>query len=130
MSEHLYKHSPWGQVDNQYTLAEGIVSVCTPSHGGIKLNARRQHIMPEYMRTDDGWYEEDCEWARVFVVFSSSILLYCSARPDDPNTPYTLKSLEYAPKCLKNWSPDAYEKWFGKLIPDGESYVRTHALTA
>ena len=128
--QYKYKRSPWGQVDFQHIIAEGIVSVCTPSHGGLKLDARRQAIMPAGMRTDDGWYEEDCEWAKVFVVFRRHILDYCRAHPDDPNTPYTLTSIERAPESLKNWYPEQYERWFGCQIPPGESYVREHPWPA
>ena len=53
--------SPWGPVQAQRTLAEGITQVETASHGGIKLSAARLAEMPEDERTVDGWYEEDAE---------------------------------------------------------------------
>ena len=53
--------SPWGSVQDRWTLAEGITRVETASHGGIKLSAARLAEMPEDERTVDGWYEEDAE---------------------------------------------------------------------
>ena len=61
--------TPWGAPQHITTLVEGIRSVSTASHGGIKLSAERNAQMPDYMRNEDGWYEEDSERARVAVVF-------------------------------------------------------------
>ncbi len=66
--------TPWGIADYVGHIAEGIGVVGTPSHGGIKLSSERQKQMPEYLRTDDGWYEEDCEWCLPFAVFEDAIL--------------------------------------------------------
>ena len=46
------KSSPWGSVQCQHTVVDGIVSVSTATagHGGIKLSAARQALMPEYLR--------------------------------------------------------------------------------
>ncbi len=55
------QHSPWGRVQNEITLAEGITFVDTASHGGIKLSAERVAQMPRGARKTSGWYEEDCE---------------------------------------------------------------------
>jgi hypothetical protein len=58
--------SPWGTIDHVETIAEGVVSVNTPSHGGIWLSAERlKAIKPEwaaYAAKWSGspqWYEED-----------------------------------------------------------------------
>ena len=115
-----YKRSPWGQIDNQYLIAEGILSVSTPSHGGLKLSADRQKQMPDFMRSDDGWYEEDCEWAKVFVVFQADILTY--------GEEYAVKAILSGQhiQCLKNWYPDAFEKFYDTVLTPGESYIRSH----
>ena len=125
-NQRIYKYSPWGQVDYQRTIIEGIISVGTPSHGGIKLSAKRQAQMPDYMRSDDGWYEEDCDWALVYVVFGVEIRRYYEAHPEDENAEYELRNLRSAPESVKNWRPEAYEKFFGEIIPIGESYIRSH----
>lgn len=71
-AEDKVTHTPWGAPQHITLLAEGIRSVSTGSHGGIKLSAERNEQMPDYMRNDDGWYEEDSEWAKVTVVFQDA----------------------------------------------------------
>lgn len=61
--------SPWGGVQGGDELAPGIWMVHTAGHGGIKLSAERNRLVPDYMRAEGGWYEEDCDWAIVAVVF-------------------------------------------------------------
>src|SRR5271165_6274308 len=62
-------NSPWGKVDHTEELAPGIWSVSTPGHGGLKLSTQRNGMMPPYMKRAGGWYEEDCEWSLVALVF-------------------------------------------------------------
>jgi hypothetical protein len=63
--------TPWGMADFATELAPGIVSYSTPSHGGIKLSAQRLAELKPELRAhkpfcgQDGWYEEDCDWAIV-----------------------------------------------------------------
>ena len=64
--------TPWGESDSVTVIADGIVSVTTPSHGGILLSTELHDQMPaEYRKTFAGgrWYEEDCDWAKVAVTF-------------------------------------------------------------
>lgn len=65
--------SPWGAVQHITQIAEGIVSVSTASHGGIKVSDERLALMPENMRSTTysggGWFEEDCDWCLVAVTF-------------------------------------------------------------
>ena len=49
-----YKSSPWGSVQSCERIAGGIYSICTASHGGIKLSRQRNRIMPDYMRCEGG----------------------------------------------------------------------------
>jgi hypothetical protein len=93
-------------------LAEGIRSVSTASHGGIKLSAERNAQMPDYMRNEDGWYEEDSEWAKVAVVFPDAF-------GADVVTAYG---------TLRNWEPDAYEKFTGQALKPGDSYIRDQQM--
>jgi hypothetical protein len=66
--------TPWGYPDSAVELAPGIVEISTPSHGGIHLFPDRQseveRVMP-FFRPFAGapWYEEDCDWAIVLLVF-------------------------------------------------------------
>ena len=98
-------HSPWGVIDNSYTVAPGITSVSTPSHGGLLLSQERQAAMPDAMKQglfyQERWYEEDCEWAKVFVTFADEIKAYALAHPEDPNSESTFRALQDAPRTLQ-----------------------------
>jgi hypothetical protein len=102
-------NTPWGKSDYSSPLAPGIISYGTPSHGGIHVSPTKNILIPEYMRNKDGWYEEDCEWAKVATVF-----------PDL----FSPKDRDLAKNTLKSWLPDAYEKFYGVIIPPGESFAK------
>ncbi len=65
--------TPWGPAQQASILAPGIVAVSTASHGGIWLSPESQVRIPAGIRPMNGrcWYEEDCEWALVFVLFDA-----------------------------------------------------------
>jgi hypothetical protein len=58
--------TPWGTADYAEQLTEEVVSVGTPSHGGIKVIGESLQRIPEGYRTtwagELGWYEEDSDW--------------------------------------------------------------------
>ena len=69
--------SPWGTVDRATPIAEGIVFVSTPSHGGfwlsparlaeiVKISPRNHKTFGDYAAC---WYEEDCEASKVVNAF-------------------------------------------------------------
>jgi len=99
------KRSPWGTVDSCKVVAPGIMSVSTPGHGGIKLSRANNAKMPEMARKKGGWYEEDCEWSLVALVF-----------------PEAFEGLEDTAKSsAKNWFPEAYEAITGETVAVEES---------
>jgi hypothetical protein len=102
-------NTPWGVADHAEQIAIGIMSYSTPSHGGIHLSPARQAMIPDYMRRNDGWYEEDCDWALVATVFPE----------------YFTKYAHYAKETLKNWHPDAYEQFYHVKLASNESYMRS-----
>lgn len=70
------KSSPWGIVQDEETIADGIVYVSTASHGGIwvspELLGRVQKAMRDYAAYWSGssqWFEEDCAAQCVVVSF-------------------------------------------------------------
>ena len=70
------KSSPWGIVQDEEIIAEGIVYVSTASHGGIwvsrELIGRVQRTMRDYAAYWSGsenWFEEDCAAQCVVVSF-------------------------------------------------------------
>ena len=57
-------YTPWGWTKDVVELAEGILRVTTPSHGGLKLSRERWNELPSEVR--DAMFtrtfaEEDCE---------------------------------------------------------------------
>jgi hypothetical protein len=114
--------TPWGAADYVTEILEGVHNVSTPSHGGIKLSRERNAAIPDYMRKAGGWYEEDCDWCIPFVAFEAEI----RARGDE----YPLKALDKGQHTdtLKNWHPDAYEKFYSITLQPGESYKRDQKL--
>jgi hypothetical protein len=70
------KNSPWGIVQDEEVIADGIVYVSTASHGGIwvspELLGRVQEAMRDYAAYWSGssqWFEEDCAAQCVVVSF-------------------------------------------------------------
>ena len=99
-------NSPWGRVQYHQQIADGIVCVQTASHGGLKLNAKRNNQIPKDARNQSEWYEEDCEWAIVALVF-----------PDEFDVPY-----ESIVTCAKEYSPIEYEAITGDKVKPEESW--------
>ena len=99
-------YTPWGYADHQETIAKGIISYSTPSHGGFFLSDDRLSQMPAALRAiktwaGKNWFEEDCDWAIVCLAFpeyfSDDECYYAiqqarrSSTPD-PNLPPNLSS--------------------------------------
>ncbi|MDD4616022.1 MAG: hypothetical protein PHW76_02750 [Alphaproteobacteria bacterium] len=102
-------HTPWGLADHEKTYADGIVFYGTPSHGGLKLDAERNAKVHPALREQDGWYEEDCAWAKVAFTFPEAF----------PET-----EREVVVQTLKNWFPDEYEAVTGTVLALGESRIK------
>jgi len=63
--------TPWGVITEQKETAPGINFVTTAGHGGYKLSQDRQLKIPDHLRLDDVYYEEDTDWALVALAFPS-----------------------------------------------------------
>lgn len=101
-------HTPWGCADRSKLYAEGIVEHETPEHGGFHLDAVRNAMVDPAWRNDDGWYEENCEWARVAFAFPGL---------------FTDFERRCADETLRHREPDAYERVNGVVLQPGESNV-------
>lgn len=66
--------TPWGRAEQVTLVSEGVGWVVTSSHGGIKLDRKRQNAMPKTLRLSSAWYEEDVECIRVMVAFPKLFL--------------------------------------------------------
>lgn len=106
-------YTPWGKADYEKVYAEGIVFYGTPSHGGFKLDRERNAKVHPALRERDGFYEEDCAWAKVAFTF-----------PDV----FSEKDREAVIRTLKEWYPDEYETVAGVILAPGESHVKDERL--
>ncbi len=107
------KGSPWGAIDSENVVAEGITFVHTPGHGGYKLSRERNAKVDSAWRKPGGWYEEDCEWAIVALTFPDVF-------PAEHNGT-DLVALTH--QTAKNYYPDEYAAATGNTVLVQESYV-------
>lgn len=70
------KGSPWGTVQDEEVIADGIVYVSTASHGGIWVASELLHRIKwtfleyaAYWSGSSQWFEEDCAAQCVVVSF-------------------------------------------------------------
>lgn len=100
--------SPWGTIQHVTAHADGIASVSTAGHGGIKLNRYRNAKVPAAARRKGGWYEEDCEYAIPVLTFPEAF---------DPT------HVEVARQSLKNWYPEEYTAVTGEPVAVEDSFT-------
>lgn len=107
--------TPWGKAQQQKTVAPGVISVSTASHGGYLVNSDAAAKMPSSLRAIGmrwhNWlaFEEDCDWCAVLLSFPQ-------INPDHA---------DQALSTLKNWHPDTYTAWSGKpLAPEDSMMLR------
>lgn len=100
--------TPWGIADSAERIADGITFYTTPSHGGVGLSAARQRDMPDALRVEGGWYEEDCDYALVVVAF-----------PDE----FPAGASDRAAESVANWQPERFEKHFGATLRPEDSHM-------
>jgi len=105
--------TPWGNSDYEEECGNGIKFYGTPSHGGYKIPAKLNKLIPSYMRKTNGWYEEDCEWSIPVIVLGKYFNDYTYA-----------KSYGNAVNTFKNWFWEAYEAYFHIELREGESYSK------
>ncbi len=102
-------NTPWGAAQGATAYAEGIVEYATASHGGFHLSPERNAAVHPTLRSEGGWYEEDCGWAAVAITF-----------PDL----FTAFERRCAETTLKDWFPDAWEAIFDAVLGPGDSYEK------
>lgn len=61
------------------------------------------------------WFEEDCDWSIVVVVFNPRFA-----------AEFYKAGIDYAQafNTLKNWHPDAFERFFGCKLTAADSFKR------
>jgi hypothetical protein len=62
-------NTPWGKAQSRDIISdEGIEFYSTAGHGGYKVSAQLNRLIPKVFRAAGGWYEEDCAWSIVWNV--------------------------------------------------------------
>jgi hypothetical protein len=105
--------TPWGKADHASVYGPGVTFYGTPRHGGFKVSKARNDAAPPALRNADGWYEEDCEWAKVALAFP--VL-------------FTARERRQAERSLRDWDPEAWEAHFGRDLEPGESMTKDDKL--
>lgn len=97
------KYSPWGAIQHEQEIQEGIQFISTARHGGYKLDRKQNAKIPDQFRRKGGWYEEDCEAAipMYFLLNKQNVL-----------------------QSIKRWYPYEYESYFNEIIPAGVSFIK------
>lgn len=105
----------WGAPDTTNERLPGLWHVTTPSHGGFVLSDERQAAMPDCLRRDDPFYEEDVDWSLVVLAFADEF-----RRAGDK-----LFDLEFdlARQTARNWRPGRYASFTGETVEPHDSYV-------
>jgi hypothetical protein len=83
------------------------MSYSTASHGGFVLSVCRNRELfnkAPCFHNEDRHYEEDCEYAKVVLVFQQH---------------FDAKAIERAHRSAKTWYPNLYEAWRRMLGEDG-----------
>jgi hypothetical protein len=96
----------WGTSQQSYRYAEGILCHSTAGHGGFHLSTECNAQVHTVLRNDNGWYEEDAEWAKVAFTFPALFTAY---------------ERKHADQSLRNDYPDAWEHLQGVTLRPGES---------
>lgn len=107
----MNKRTPWGMSDSHEKLADGIDWYSTPSHGGVKLDLKRNAAIPEIFRTKGSWYEEDCEWA-----------IACYFHPEGWLDRDGIQEMAIA--TLKTYFWRQWEQFHGVELAPGESHCK------
>lgn len=103
--------TPWGPAQSVKELIPGVWLVSTSSHGGVILSEERNQDIPEYMRSEDGCYEEDLAICIPYTVFKRELDLSGES------------SLEVN-RTFRDWYPSEYERFYNVDLPAGASVTR------
>ena len=103
--------TPWGKSQHKTKVITGVNRYITARHGGLKVFKRLNALIPDDLRNENCWYEEDCEYC-IPCMFIPALKI------EQP------EMYASAVKTLKNWYPDVYEKLFDVVLQPGESFKK------
>jgi hypothetical protein len=108
-------HTLWDAPDMATQRLPGVWWVTTASHGGFVLSDERQAAMPEALRLDSMYYEEDVNWSLVVIGFEAEF-----AKVKDQN--FDIER-DLAHQTARHWRPSQYGAFTGEVITPSDSYV-------
>ena len=101
-------NTPWGASNYHEKYGPGITFYGTASHGGFKVSDKMNAQVPQFLKDagfngqpERGWYEEDCDWAILALVFPDAF----------PVETHGTTTKEIAEKTLGYFHPDALKRW-------------------
>ena len=100
--------TPWGPSQGKTVLSLGIIQYSTAGHGGIHVCPSLNAQIHEAWREENGWYEEDCDWAVVAYHFPGA---------------FKFAEVTSAIITLKNWQPHQYTRVTGQPVTLKESHT-------
>lgn len=101
--------TPWGSSQGATIYAEGVVAHTRAGHGGFQLSLGRNAQVDAALRTGDGWYEEDDQWAVVAVTFPALFTTY---------------ERKFADRTFRDKWPGEWERKYGRVLEPGESQAK------
>lgn len=100
--------TPWGPAQVRYQYTDSVSFYSCAGHGGYKVNKTANTRIPEPLRNNDGWYEEDCE---------SAIVHYFLLEAFDTEK----INREYFRSVIVNYWPDKWTAATGETVALEES---------
>ncbi len=101
--------TPWGMAQVSRQFSGSIILHSTASHGGFQLDEIANAVVHPLYRNDKGFYEEDCEWAKVAHAFPQLFTTY---------------ERRLADRTLRDYYPDAYERVMRVILNGDQSHMR------
>ncbi|TCP32500.1 hypothetical protein [Sphingomonas sp. BK235] len=108
-------HTLWDAPQTAEQRLPGVWSVTTASHGGFVLSYERQAAMPEALRLDSIYYEEDVDWSLVILGFEAE---FAALRK-----PLFDLERDLARQTARHWRPQRYSAFTGEVLQPSDSHV-------
>lgn len=89
--------TPWGRARSVTVYAEGVDLLSTADRDGFRLSQAINEAIPDHLRLDDGWYDEDEAGFRVILALPEC---------------FTGLEVAQAEKALLDLDPDLHETHF------------------
>lgn len=112
--------TPWGKAQTAREIFPGMYFVSTSGHGGVKLGIKMNKLVPDFMRNDGGWYEEDIDWCIPYVALN--------IETEFLNNPKFNDDVAKAIEVFRNWKPAMYERYLGITLNPGESMKKDESI--